>query len=67
MTKYTVLYERTVRVREYETLKQGLWIEFDSEDTPTSSGFDVATFLVDTKIQENLERLRRDPGVSLRR
>ena len=59
MTKYTVIYERTVRVREYETLKIGIHREFEAKNDRDQTGFDVCAFIVDTQIEENLERLRR--------
>lgn len=59
--KYTIIYERTVRVREYETLKMGIWRECDNTIIDEHTAFDTLAFLVDTELEDNLERLRDAP------
>lgn len=56
--KYTVMYERTVRVREYETLKIGFWREFDDDITSYEGAYNFCKRYVDHKIKTALKDLR---------
>ena len=58
--KFTVEYKRTVRVREYETLTIGVLHEYDTGETAYSDAYYNVMGIVDTRIDEELERLRKE-------
>lgn len=58
--KFSIVYERTVRVREYETFKLGIVKEFDMANTDETTAVNVCEFIVDTEVEEVLNRLREE-------
>ena len=57
--KYQVHYERTVQVRRYETLKIGLFREYDDQEVPFEVAFEITRHEIDDKITRTLRDLRK--------
>lgn len=62
--KYTVIIERLVRVKEYETLKIGLHREYDDNQVPSFAAYKEVWALVCEQIDVRLKELRADDKIS---
>lgn len=60
MSKFSITYERTVRIRPYETLKIGIYEEFDYAVTPQLDAFGQVRDTVDCWVEEERDRLRAE-------
>ena len=60
MTKYTIEYKRTVRVRQYETLTIGMTSEFQYEDMTPDGAKELVKKQVDVWIINDLDEMRKE-------
>lgn len=60
MSKFSITYERTVRIRPYETLKIGLYEEFDNDSITQFDAFGLVKISVTNWVEEERDRLRAE-------
>lgn len=60
MSKFTIEYRRTVRVRPYETLTIGVSEEFSTDEMPYIYAFNQVREMVRGWIKKDLERIREE-------